>query len=159
MTRWLQKIASTPRGIKMMFTLWPPLWFTGIRFAEVSQDLRKVTVVMPMRFYNKNIVGVHFGGSLFAMTDPCFMMMLMTNLGKDYIVWDKAATIEFVKPGTGTVKAEFSLSQIDIDDILEKTSNGDKYFKTLPVSVVDEKNEIVAKLERTLYIRKKLKKH
>lgn len=158
MTRWLQKISSSPLGIKTVFRLWPPLWFTGIRFTEVSKDLRDITVIMKMRFYNKNIVGVHFGGSLFAMTDPVYMMMLMTNLGSDYIVWDSGAKIEFVKPGKGKVSARFALTQSDIDDILEQTKNGDKYFKTLPVDVTDESSEVVAKLERTLYIRQKRKR-
>ncbi len=155
MKRWLHKLASSPQGIKLMFRLWPPLWFTGIRFAEVSDDLRSLTTTMSMRAYNKNIMGVHFGGSLFAMTDPCYMMLLMTILGKEYVVWDKAASIEFVKPGIGKVTARFELSQSDIDDILHKTSDGSKYFKTLPVVIKDESGEAVAKLERTLYIRKK----
>lgn len=157
MTKWLQKISSSPIGIKTVFRLWPPLWFTGIRFTEVSEDLRDITVSMKMRFYNKNIVGVHFGGSLFAMTDPVYMMMLMTNLGRDYIVWDSAASIEFVKPGKGTVSARFALTQDDIDDIYQHTKDGDKYFKTLPVEIKDESNEVVAKLQRTLYIRQKRK--
>jgi len=155
MKRWLHKLAASPRGIKLMFRLWPPLWFTGIRFAEVSDDLRSLTTTMSMRVYNKNIMGVHFGGSLFAMTDPCYMMLLMTALGKNYVVWDKAASIEFVKPGKGLVKAHFALSQGDLDDILEKTAGGNKYFKVMPVTITDETGDTVALLQRTLYIRKK----
>src|SRR3546814_18736706 len=90
--------------------LWPPFAFTGIRVQHIADDFSAVRVALHQRWYNRNYVGSHFGGSLFAMTDPFFMMMLLHQLGSNYIVWDKAAQLEFVKPGRGTVTADFHLA-------------------------------------------------
>lgn len=158
MFAWFQKIAQSPTGIKFLFRCWPVFWFTGIRFHHVSVDLRHVIVKMHMRFYNKNIVGVHFGGSLYAMTDPVFMMMLMANLGKKYRVLDQWGKIDYIKTGKGTVSAEFRLSQADIDEVIENTQNGEKTIKTFFVDVVDGNNDMVAKVEKRVYIRLKQKK-
>lgn len=113
---------------------------------------------MALRFYNKNVVGIQYGGNLFSMTDPCYMIMLMQNLGNDYRVIDQSASIEFVKPGITAVTATCHLHQTDIDDIIAHTRSGDKYLKTFVIDVVDTSNEVVAKVTRVVYIRKKINK-
>jgi len=117
--------------------------------------MKTVDVEMKLRFWNANYVGTHFGGSLFAMTDPFFMLMLMANLGRDYIVWDKAATIRYRKPGKGTVRAEFCLSDIQIDDIREKLNTLPKYEPIFSVEVKDEAGVVIAEVEKLLHVRKK----
>ena len=108
-----------------------------------------------MHFYNRNVVGVHYGGNLFSMTDPCYMMMLMRNLGKGYKVIDQGASIEFINPGLTAVYANFTLDQHIIDDIVEKTRGGEKLLQELSVDIIDEEQNIVAKVTRVIYIRKK----
>ncbi|BAT72084.1 conserved hypothetical protein [Thermosulfidibacter takaii ABI70S6] len=145
-----------PIFFKWFVTLYPPLFFfAGVRVKEVSPDFRRIVVVTKLSWYNRNYVGTQFGGTLYAMADPFYMIMLMKNLGKDYIVWDKAAYIEFVKPGKGTVKAVFELTQERIDEIIEKTKGGSKYLPEFWVDVVDEKGEVVAKVKKVLYVRRR----
>jgi hypothetical protein len=110
---------------------------------------------MKLRWWNANYVGTHFGGSLFAMTDAFYMLMLMANLGRDYIVWDKAATIRYRKPGKGTVRAEFRLSDGQIEDIREKLKTLPKYEPVLSVLVKDEGGTVIAEVEKVLHVRKK----
>jgi hypothetical protein len=110
---------------------------------------------MKLRFWNANYVGTQFGGSLFAMTDAFYMLMLMANLGRDYIVWDKAATIRYKRPGRGTVRAEFRLSDSQIDDISEKLKTLPKYEPTFTVEVRDECGIVIAEVEKLLHIRRK----
>ena len=141
--------------MKLLLNIWPPFLFTGIRVLDVSEDFRKAKVRLKLSMFNQNAVGVHFGGSLYAMTDPFCMLLVMSRLGTDYIVWDKSADIDYIKPGKGTVTAEFIITDAFIEDILANTAQGDKYLPTIPVYVKDEQGEIVAKLNRTLYIRKK----
>ena len=83
------------------------------------------------------------------------MLLIMSRLGKDYVVWDKSADIDYIKPGKGTVTAEFIITDALIEDILAHTAAGEKYLPELPVYVKDAEGEIVAKLNRTLYIRRK----
>lgn len=110
---------------------------------------------MKLSFYNKNYVGSHFGGALFAMTDPFYMLMLMNLLGRDYVVWDKAAAINFVSPGRTTVTADFHVTEAMLADIKAHTANGEKYEPTYRIDVLDTSGKLVARIDKTLYIRRK----
>jgi hypothetical protein len=104
--------------------IWPPLAAAGIHI-RWGADMKSADVEMNLRHWNQNFVGTHYGGSLYSMTDPFYMLMLISNLGSDYIVWDKAAHIRFRKPGKGKVRAEFRLTDAQLNDIREPV-------KTLP---------------------------
>ncbi|MCL5125727.1 MAG: DUF4442 domain-containing protein [Deltaproteobacteria bacterium] len=134
------------KTFKLLLNLYPPYWGTGISVTKVTPDFREVIVQMKMRFYNRNYVNTHFGGSLYAMTDPFYMLMLIQILGKEYVVWDKSANIAFIRPGKGTVTARFSIDQDIISDIIGKTTEGQKYMPTFLVDIVDEQGNTVARV-------------
>lgn len=134
---------------------WPPYLGTGITIDKISLDFRYVEVSMKMHWYNKNYVGTHFGGSMYAMTDPFYMLILLKNLGKDYIVWDKAAYIEFKKPGRGTLRAVFQFTEEEIHAVRQQADANEKYIFDKPVDLVNEEGDIVATVVKTLYVRKK----
>lgn len=144
-----------PRLFRFLINLYPPYLGTGIRVTSIAPDYRRIIVKMKSRFYNRNYVGTHFGGSLYAMVDPFYMLMLLNNLGNAYIVWDQAARLEFIKPGKGTVTAKFQIDQSLIDTIKAKTENGAKYLPELPVYVTDQNGDTVVTIIKTLYIRRK----
>lgn len=141
--------------LRFWINLWPPLLGAGIKITNISPDYRTVDVALKLHWYNKNYVGTHFGGSIFAMTDPFYMLMLIKNLGSDYIVWDKAARIDYIKPGRTTLVAHFHLTDEIINTVKEKTANDDKYIFDLPIDVFDINNVLIASVVRTLYVRKK----
>ncbi len=145
----------TQRLAKFILNIYPPLFGAGIKITYIRDDWRELHAAMRLRWYNKNAAGTHFGGSLFAMTDPYLMLMLMQLLGKGYVIWDKSATIDFVKPGRGTVKAIFTISEEELAVIWEKIADGNKYFPEFSVKVVDEQGELVAAVKKVMYIRKK----
>lgn len=89
------------------------------------------------------------------MTDPFYMLMLMENLGRGYIVWDKAASIRFRKPGRGKVRAEFRLSEPQLDEIRGKLTTQEKYEPTFLVEVKDEAGDVVAEVQKVLHLRRK----
>lgn len=152
--RFLEWIASA-KGMRQLINIYGPYFGAGVKATYIDKDFRQAKVSLPLRWYNKNYVGVHFGGSLYSMIDPFYMLLLMNNLGKDYIVWDKSAEIEFIKPGTGTVSATFIITDDMLKEIKDKTANGDKFLPTYPVVITDEQGEVVAKANKTLYIRRK----
>jgi len=141
--------------LRRLGNLWLPFWGAGIKIVYVSPDYREIRVKMKLRWYNKNYVGTHFGGSMYAMTDPFYMMMLINNLGSDYIVWDKGAKIDFQKPGRGTLSVVFKLDEEQINEIKQKADNDGKYVFNIPVVVVNDSGEVVASVSKTLYVRKK----
>lgn len=144
-----------PTFFKLLLNLYPPYLGTGIRVTRISPDYREIDVEMKLRFYNRNYVGTHFGGNLYAMADPFYMLMLMQILGREYTVWDKGASIEFVAPGKGTVRARFRVDDDMIGDIIAKTADGDKYEPVYPIDITDKNDQVVARIRKTLYIRQK----
>jgi Domain of unknown function (DUF4442) len=153
----LQLLAGTDRAhaLRRWANLWPPFLGAGIRILRIAPDMKAVDVEMKLRWWNANYVGTHFGGSLFAITDAFYMLMLLHHLGDDYIIWDKSATIRYRKPGRGTVRAEFRLTDAQISDIREKANTLPKYEPVFPVEVKDEQGAVIAEVERLIYIRKK----
>jgi hypothetical protein len=153
----LQLLGSTKNSgaLRRSINFWPPFLGAGIRVAHIASDMKAVDVEMKLRWWNANYVGTHFGGSLFAMTDALYMLMLMANLGRDYIVWDKAATIRYRKPGRGTVRAEFRLSDSQIEEIREKLKTLPKYEPVFSVEVKDEAGVVIAEVEKLLHVRLK----
>ena len=141
--------------IKHALNIWSPYLGAGIKIEYISKDWKEIKVSMKLRFYNRNIMNTHFGGSLYSMIDPHIMLMLMQLLGEDYIVWDKSAEIDFIKPGKGKVHAVMRISDDVLSEIKEKTANGEKYLPEFNINIYDENNNIVSKITKILYIRKK----
>lgn len=141
--------------LRTVFRLWPPFLFAGIRVTHLSGDFRHARVELRQRWYNRNYVGTHFGGSLFAMTDPFWMILVMRRLGGDYIVWDQAGEIRFEKPGRGTVVAEFHLDDAVVDALRAEAADGAKVLHWFETPVIDASGDVVARVRKQLYIRRK----
>jgi acyl-coenzyme A thioesterase PaaI-like protein len=145
----------TARRLRRILNLWPPFLFTGVRVRTIADDWRYAEVELRARWWNRNYVGVHFGGSLFAMTDPFWMLLAFHALGRDYIVWDKAGEIAFLKPGRGTVRAQFRLDDATLDDIRAATADSGKHLRWFETEIVDADGEVVARARKQLYVRRK----
>ncbi|MBZ5685138.1 MAG: DUF4442 domain-containing protein [Acidobacteriia bacterium] len=146
---------NNSHALRRAVNFWPPFLGAGIRVKHIAPDMKAIDVEMKLRWWNANYVGTHFGGSLFAMTDPFYMLMLMANLGRDYVVWDKAASIRYRRPGKGTVRAEFRLTDVQLDDLRNKLKSLPKYEPTFKVEVKDEQGTVIAEVEKLLNVRKK----
>ncbi|HYO14699.1 MAG TPA: DUF4442 domain-containing protein [Thermoanaerobaculia bacterium] len=142
------------RWLLRMLNLYPPYLGAGVR-VRTSPDLRTFEVRMKLRWWNRNYVGTHFGGSLYTMCDPFFMLILVDALGSGYIVWDKAATIRFRRPGRGTVRATFHIPPERIEEIRAAAVATAKVEPVFTVEVVDDQGEVVAEVEKLLYVRRK----
>jgi acyl-coenzyme A thioesterase PaaI-like protein len=141
-----------------LINLWPPYLGAGIRVVRMAPDSNLIEVEMKLRPWNRNYVGTHFGGSLYSMTDPFYMLLLIEALGPDYIVWDKAATIRFKRPGRGRVSARFHVPPERLDEIRRAA---DEFGKTEPrfeVQVVDDDGQVIAEVEKLLSVRRKDRK-
>jgi len=145
----------TPRRLRWIFNLWPPFLFSGIRVEHIADDWSLARVRMDLRWYNRNYVRTHFGGSLFAMTDPFWMLLTMEAIGRDFVVWDKAGEIEFIKPGKGRVRAEFHLEPEIVLRLREQALLERRVLHWFETDVVDEQGDTVARVRKQLYIRRK----
>ena len=145
----------TPNTMRRLINLWPPFLFAGIRVRSIRADWREAEVQLKLRWHNRNYVGSHFGGNLFSMTDPMYMVMLIQLLGREYHVWDRHAAIDYIAPGRGVVSAHFHIDDKTLERIREMTAGGEKYLPEFQVEVRNEKGELVARVTKTLYVRRK----
>jgi uncharacterized protein DUF4442 len=152
-------LTVTPRLMRWGMRLWLPFLGAGIRVLHISDDFRDATVELRLGLLNRNFVGTHFGGSLYAMTDPFFMIMMLQNLGSDYLVWDKSGSIEYVAPGRGKVRAHFILPEARIADIRGQAAGGEKVLPEFQVEVRHaDDDSLVAVVRKILYVRLKPRK-
>jgi acyl-coenzyme A thioesterase PaaI-like protein len=144
-----------PRIARWGLNLWPPFVGAGIRVRSIAPDFREFVVEMRLRRYNRNAFGTHFGGSLFAMTDPFFVLMLSRNLGPDYVVWDRSACIDYIAPGRSRVHAVLRLRDEDLQSIRIMTETGSKHLHLFHADVVDAEELLVARVEKLVYVRRR----
>ncbi|MGF3056708.1 DUF4442 domain-containing protein [Microbacterium sp. YY-01] len=145
----------TPRLLATGMSLWIPNLFSGIRVRQFSADWTHATVTLHVNIFTRNYVKTAFGGSMQAMTDPYFFMLVMHQLGRDYVVWDTRAEIEFVKPGRGMLTAEFSVPKATVNDIRERARGGRKVLHWFDTTITDRTGDVVARVRREVYVREK----
>src|SRR5689334_16335515 len=102
------------RLLRWKFNFFPAYRGTGARITYIASDFSEVRIRLPLSWRSRNYVGTIFGGSLYGAVDPIFMIMLIQLLGPDYVVWDKAAAIRFLKPGRTTLYATFKIDEEEL---------------------------------------------
>lgn len=143
------------RVMRWKFALFPAWRGTGARVKYIASDYREVRIELPLSWRTRNYVGTIFGGSLYAATDPIYMIQLMLILGRDYVVWDKAANVRFRKPGRTTLTATFKIDDAELDTIRELTASGNPVDRVYHVDLVDSEGVVHASVDKTIYIRKR----
>jgi len=145
-------------GARAFFVLntYVPYVGAGVRLRRVAPDATWFEVEMRLRPWNQNYFGTHFGGSLYAMCDPFFALILTENLGPEYVVWDKEATIRFRRPGRGIVRARFEVTPDRLQDVRQAVErDGGKTSVTFHTEVVGEDGEVVAEVDKVESVRKR----
>lgn len=150
-----RKIGLWKRLAFYLFNFYPPFVGAGIRIRRIDPDFRFVDVEMGLHFWNRNLVGTQFGGSLYAMCDPFYMTLLLQRLGGDFIVWDKSAEIRFLKPGRGRVRARFEVSDERFAEIRQALETQPKIEPVFAATIIDESGQAIAEVAKTVYIRHK----
>ena len=145
----------TPRRLALGMSLWAPNLWSGIRIKTFADDWTSATVELHVNRITRNYVGTAFGGSMSAMTDPYFFMLVMHQIGRDYVVWDTRGEIEFVKPGRGVLTAEFAVSPAKVAELRERAQDGAKVLEWFETEITDASGDVVARVRREVYVREK----
>lgn len=132
---------------------YPPYLGMGVRVRSYRPDFTRFEVELRARWYNRNLFGTHFGGSLYAMSDPFFVFIITMNLGKRYIVWDKSASIDFLKPAKGTISGVFEISRERLDAIRAEVDSLGKNTYHFESDLIDEDGNVVARVTKEVYVR------
>jgi acyl-coenzyme A thioesterase PaaI-like protein len=147
----VRRVSLTMRIPRRLANVYPPFLGAGIR-VKSKADFTEIRSEMKLRWWNRNYVGTHFGGSIYSMTDPFYMLMLIEQLGRGYRVWLKEATVLFRRPGRGTIAAEFRLSPAAVAELKSRVDELGKEELVLPVAVKDADGNVVAEVTQTLHV-------
>ncbi len=145
------------RLLMKLVNFYPPFLGAAIRVSYPKDDPHTIVVRMKLTFYNRNLFGTQFGGSLYMMADPFFVFILTRNLGPGYAVWDKKAAIEFLKPGRGRVTGRYHVPPEEIARVKALVDAGETVEPVYTADIVSDDGEVVARVTKTLWVRKKTK--
>ncbi len=127
----------------------------GIRVRSFAPDFTRFEVQLRARWYNRNLFGTHFGGCLYAMSDPFYVFVVAMNFGDGYIVWDKSAAIDFLKPARGTITGIFEISHEQLENMKAEVDAHGKRSFYLETDLMDEAGVAVAHVRKEVYVRRK----
>lgn len=144
-----------PCSVLKLIRFWPPYFGAGIYVKSVNKEFTEVETSMKLRFFNTNYVGTHFGGSLYSMCDPFLMFILLHHLRDEHIVWDKSASIQYLRPAKGEVKALFKVTSNEVEEIKKNCLNSFSVEPKYEIEITDSENKVVAIVSKTLYVRRK----
>lgn len=137
------------------FNVFPAYRGTGARITYIAADWREVRIKLPLNWRTRNYVGTIYGGSMYAAVDPIYMIMLIQVLGPEYVVWDKAASIRFRKPGKRTLTARFVIDEAETEAIKAALAGEKSIDRVYQIDLVDRDGVVHASVEKTIYIRRK----
>jgi acyl-coenzyme A thioesterase PaaI-like protein len=143
-----------PGMIRRLINLWPPFLFSGIRIASIADDWKRLDAELHLRWWNRNMLGTMFGGSLFAMMDPFYPLLLQHHLGREYVIWTKSAVVEFLSPGRSVARAAFQINQELVEEIRAATEAGGKSEPQFTAIVADPEGKVIARANLTFHIRR-----
>ncbi|MGZ5428532.1 MAG: DUF4442 domain-containing protein [Thermoanaerobaculia bacterium] len=143
------------RLLMRLVNLYPPYLGAGVRVSYPKDEPHRIVVRLGLHWWNKNLFGTQFGGSLYAMCDPHFVFIVVRQLGPGYLVWNKAASIEFLRPGRGPVRATFHIPPEKIAEIRAAADRGEKVEPVLTVEIAGDDGELIARVTERLWVRKK----
>ncbi len=135
--------------------MYPPYLGMGVRVRSCREDFTRFEVELRARWYNRNLFGTHFGGSLYSMCDPFFVFIVTMSLGRGYVVWDKSAAIEFLKPAKGTILGVFEIDKDRLEEIRSEVDQLGRNTYHFEAELVDEAGQAVARVSKEVYVRSK----
>jgi acyl-coenzyme A thioesterase PaaI-like protein len=141
------------RLLLRLLSLYPPFLGAGIRVRRLARAPDVYEARMKLRGWNRNVVGTHFGGSLYTMCDPFFMLILIDALGPGFVVWDKSATIRFRRPGRGTVRARFEIAAATIESLRAEVAANGRAEPVFVAEAIGDDGAVVAEIEKVISIK------
>jgi acyl-coenzyme A thioesterase PaaI-like protein len=143
------------RFFRWRFNLFPAYRGTGGRVTYIAADLSEVRIRLPLNWRTRNYVGTIFGGSLYGALDPIYMLMLLKLLGREYVVWDKTASIRFRRPGRETLYATFRMPAEELDGIRAAVAASGKTEREYTVELVSASGEVHAICQKVISVRRR----
>jgi acyl-coenzyme A thioesterase PaaI-like protein len=147
--------STRSRNMRWAFNFWPCIWCTGSTVEFIAGDFKELHVSLKLNIRTRNRVGTVYGGSIYSSVDPYFMLLLMEVLGKKYVVWDKGASMKFVKPIVNKVKCRFLITDALVEEVKQKVAELGEYSFELPLKYEDDNGKVFATFTKSVYVANK----
>ncbi|MBL7778184.1 MAG: DUF4442 domain-containing protein [Chitinophagales bacterium] len=147
--------SSRSRSMRWAFNWWPCIWCTGGKVEFIAADYKELHVSIKLNIRTRNRVGTVYGGSIYSSVDPYFMLLLMEVLGKNYVVWDKGASMKFVRPITEKVKCRFLITDDLVEELKQRVAENGEHSFDLPLQYEDDNGKVYAVFTKQLYVASK----
>lgn len=161
MLKLIEKLRASmsPRAYANFYRIWLNLWPCirggGGRVTHIGPGFTELTVRLKFNWRTRNLVGTIYGGSQYASTDPMYMLMLIENLGSDYVVWDKGCEVRFRRPAKTTIYAKFEITPEMLKDVREKVAAKGEDSFTWKAEFKDKDGNVYCELNKVLYVAQK----
>jgi acyl-coenzyme A thioesterase PaaI-like protein len=146
-----KKESSRSAWTRRAFNIWPCIWCTGSTIKFLSGDFKELHVQLKLNIRTRNRVGTVYGGSIYSSIDPYFMLLMMDILGRDYVVWDKGASVKFIRPITGKVKCRFLIPDELVEKVKSEIAANGQYVFEMPLQYEDGEGKVYATFTKTIY--------
>ncbi len=103
----------------------------------------------------RNYVGAIYGGSLYGVVDPLYMLMLIRCLGPEYVVRDKSASVRFKRPGRTRLFATFRLDASMLEEIRRQLDRVPTLDRQFAIDLTDRAGTVPAQVEKTIHLSKR----
>lgn len=143
--------STQSRNLRWAFNFWPCIWCSGGKVEFIAGDFKELHVSLKLNIRTRNRVGTVFGGSIYSSVDPYYMLLFMEVLGKNYVVWDKGASMKFVRPIVDKVKCRFLITDELITEVKQKIVEGGEYSFDLPLHYEDDAGTVYATFTKSVY--------
>ncbi len=140
---------------RLRFNFFPAFRATGARVIYISEDMRKLRIMLPLNFRTRNIHGTVFGGAMYAATDPLYAILVKSALGPGHIIWDKAGAIRYKRPGRSTLYAECVLSDAQVTSIRKRLEAESSIDLNYEIELLDADGVVHAVVQKTIYAARK----
>ncbi|HWQ39101.1 MAG TPA: DUF4442 domain-containing protein [Burkholderiales bacterium] len=141
--------------LRTRFNLYPAFWGTGAKVIYIAEDLRAIRIKLPLNWRTRNIYGTLFGGAMYAATDPLYALLIKVGLGPGYIVWDKAGSIRYLRPGRGALYAQCSVSEAELDSLRARLAEEPSVDLDYEIELKDGDGIVHAVVMKTIYVARK----
>ncbi len=147
--------SPSSRNLRWAFNFWPCIWCTGSQVEFIAGDYTELHISLKLNMRTRNRVGTVFGGSIYSSVDPYFMLLFMQVLGKNYVVWDKGASMKFIRPIIDKVKCRFLIADELIAEVKQRVTETGEYSFELPLKYEDDSGKVYATFTKTVYVAEK----
>ncbi len=145
---------TNPKTLMKHFYSLPSTANTGAEVTYISENLDHVSLTIPLNDKTKNMMGIIYGGIMYSATDFVYLTMLWYRLGLDYMLIDKSAEVQYLRPGLGDLSVDFYLPEETVQSIIDELKTEKSTLREFIIEIKDNKQKTVCKITKSIYIRK-----